>query len=134
MDPEMGGGGGLTGTRILGVPVLVWVAGIAVLAYLYFRSSGSSSPTGVTTSGGGGSISTGRTVLDKGAVQVSITQNPQPKPPVWPRRPGHHGHAKHPGSPYTLHATNKGKGPPKDVIGPLHKLKKGVKPKPKKKK
>lgn len=120
MDPEQPGG--LTGSRIFGIPVIVLVAGIAVLAYFYFRSrSGSSS--GINTSGGGGSASSGTTRLEKGAVRIDITQNPQPKPPVRGRRPGHHKHGKHPGSQFTLHAGGHHKGPPRDVIGPLHKPK-----------
>jgi hypothetical protein len=84
MDPEQPGGS----HRIM---ILLLVAGgAAVLAYfLFFRNSSSA---GGSTSGGGGTItSSGSTTLQTGAVQVSVTQNPdtsgqtttnpQPTPP-----------------------------------------------------
>jgi PASTA domain len=89
MDPDsMQGGGGLMGSRILGIPVLVWVAGAALIAYFIFsRSSSGSSGGGTSTAGGSDTLTTGNTTVESGAVRVVVnagndTDNPQPKPPV----------------------------------------------------
>lgn len=96
MDPEAppGGGGGLMGSKIMGIPTIVWVGGVALIVYFLFFRNSSGSASGVSTSGGGGTATSGNTTIDKGAIQVSITQgnSHQPKPPVRGRRPGHHSH------------------------------------------
>lgn len=57
--PESGGGapGGFMSRRFMGIPAIVWLAGAAILAYLYFRNKNSSG----NTSGGASSGSTGDT-------------------------------------------------------------------------
>lgn len=105
MPPEAGPGAGGGLPRPLGIPVLVWVAAAAVIAYLvFFRGKGQSAGS-PTTTGGGGTITTGDTTIDRGAVTVSVTQKgpaetstttnedqDQPQPPgPKPRR--HHGKA-----------------------------------------
>lgn len=86
MDPEAPQPGG--NHRML---IIIGIAGaIALVAYLYFRNqSGGGSPS---TSGGGGSVTSGATTLDKGAVTISVTQNPQPKPPTKKKKVTHAAH------------------------------------------
>lgn len=95
MAPEPGadGGGGMLTKKIMGIPVVVWVGGIALIAYLYLRNR-SGSAGSPSTSGGGGSVTTGSTRIDKGAIQVTITQgNPQPHlPHLHHRRTTWHTH------------------------------------------
>lgn len=113
--------------KVLGLPVIVWVIIIAVLAYLWFsRQSGGigglfggGSGSGSTSGGGGTASESGTTNVDKGAVQITVSQtapdkDKQPKPPVHRKKHHHHGHpTKHPvtgketvpnvvGRPYTL--------------------------------
>lgn len=81
--PDEGGAGatasGIMGGKILGIPSIVWVGGIALIVYfLFFRnsSSGTSSSSGGsagTPTGGSGTITTGATTIDSGAVQVSVS-------------------------------------------------------------
>ena len=94
MDPEKDQGGGMMQSRIFGLPTIVWVLGAAVLAYLYFSHRSSQSAGSPSTPGGGGTATSGTTRIDKGAIQVTVTQNPQPKPPVWKREKGDHDHDK----------------------------------------
>lgn len=82
--------------RVFGLPLIVWVGIVAVVAYLWFsrRSKGSGGGLlgrvtgGGSTSGGGGTATSGSTRIDKGAVSITVNQgnagkkNHQPKPPV----------------------------------------------------
>ena len=75
--------------RIFGLPVIVWVGIVAVIAFIWFsRRNSSSGGSGIlgggSSSGGGGSATAGNTTIDKGAVTISVTQGNkgQPKPPV----------------------------------------------------
>lgn len=76
--------------RVLGLPLIVWVLIVAVVAYLWFSRSQSGGGLlgglsgGGSTSGGGGTATAGNTTIDKGAVTISVSQgsNKQPKPPV----------------------------------------------------
>lgn len=81
--------------RVAGLPVIVWVGIIALVALWWFSRKkggglfgGSGAGGSVTTSGGGGSASAGRTTIDKGAVQITVTQGTQkqPGPPVRKKR------------------------------------------------
>jgi hypothetical protein len=94
MAPEAApGGGNFMTKKVMGLPIIVWVGGAALLAYIYFRSRSSASAGSPSTTGGGGTATTGGATLQKGAVQVTITQeSPQPKPPVRGRQPGWHSH------------------------------------------
>lgn len=95
MDEETGGGG-LMGTRIMGLPVIVWVGIVGIGVYLYLRHSSSASAGSPSTSGGGGSITTGNTRIQKGAVTIdvkggNVQGQDQPQPPTpHKRRPTHH--------------------------------------------
>lgn len=79
---------------IFGLPVVVWVVIVAVVAYLLIRRSSvfgggaASSGAGISTSGGGGSATSGSTTIDKGAVQITVSQGSQkqPHPPVRKRQ------------------------------------------------
>ena len=111
-------------SRIFGLPTIVWVLGAAVLAYLYFSHRSSQSAGSPSTPGGGGTATSGTTRIDKGAIQVTVTQNPQPKPPVWKREKGDHDHDK----------DDRHKKGPQSFPGPPHKKVKwppDKKPKPK---
>lgn len=72
--------------RVAGLPVIVWVGIIALVALWWFSRKkggglfGGGSGGAVTTSGGGGSASGGRTTIDKGAVQITVTQGEQKQP------------------------------------------------------
>jgi hypothetical protein len=87
VNPEASG---FLSGKIAGIPVIAVVGGIALVAYfLFFRNSQAGA---ASASGGSGSITSGTTTLQKGAIQVHVTQdggtpeqNPQPKPPVTPR-------------------------------------------------
>jgi len=69
------GGGGFAGSRILGIPTIVWIGGVALIVYfLFFRNSQTATPT---TGGGGGTITTGATTVRKGAVTVNVTTKGQ---------------------------------------------------------
>lgn len=77
--------------KVFGLPLIVWVLLVAVVAYLWFsrrRLTGGSGGGG-SSSGGGGSATSGNTRIEKGAVTISVSQDPtrargnhQPKPPV----------------------------------------------------
>lgn len=98
MDPEGTQGGGVSNIltdRFLGIPGYIWLIGIAVGAYLLFFRNSSSSATPEST-GGGGTVTTGNTTIDKGAIQIKVTQQPQQKPP--PRKKTIHTHPKKPSS------------------------------------
>lgn len=89
MNPDQPGGGNFFTNRIMGVPVFVWIGGIAILAYLYFRHTQQQNVP-ATTSGGGGQLTTGNTTLQKGAIHITVNaahgdDDDQPKP---------HGHGK----------------------------------------
>lgn len=76
--------------RVAGLPVIVWVGIIALVTLWWFsrKKKGGGIGGSVTTSGGGGSASAGRTTIDKGAVQITVTQGDreQPGPPVKKKR------------------------------------------------
>lgn len=75
MDPEQPGGGGFMSSRIFGIPTIVLIGGIAILAYLYFRHAQNAQAAGSpSTSGGGGTVTTGTTRVEKGAVTINVTQ------------------------------------------------------------
>lgn len=99
MAPEApAGGDNFLTRRIMGLPVVVWVGVVALGAYLFISHRSSSANGAVSESGGGGSARTGNTTIDKGAIQVTITQaNPQPKPPVHHKKKTEHKPARHPG-------------------------------------
>lgn len=90
MDPE--NTGGFFSQKIMGIPSWIFLAGAAVLAYLYF-SHQSSGQLPVGTSGGGGKVNTGKTVLKPHAISINVGSDGdisvpgnhhghQPKPPV----------------------------------------------------
>lgn len=75
--------------KVAGLPVIVWVLIVAAIAFIWFSRRGGglfggSKSSGINTSGGGGSATSGRTTIDKGAVQITVTQGnrKQPGPPV----------------------------------------------------
>jgi len=78
-------GGGFLSQKFMGIPAWIFLAGAAVLAYLYF-SHQNQAPANMTT-GGGGSVRTGNVKVEKGAVRINVNgsgadvDNPQPKPP-----------------------------------------------------
>jgi hypothetical protein len=75
---EQGGGGFFT--RKLGpLPAWVWLAGAAVLVYWYM-SKHSQQQNPITTSAGRGSIHTGKTVIQKGAISVHVNAEDQEQP------------------------------------------------------
>lgn len=60
------------------IPPVVWIGLAAVVAYLYIsRSSSSGSTSGIKTSGGGGSIRTGKTNIAKDAVRIDVMMDGQ---------------------------------------------------------
>lgn len=72
--PEGEQGGNIFTNRILGIPGVVWLIGAGVLAYfVFFRNRGQSAGS-PSTSGGGGTITTGNTRIEKGAVTVNVSQ------------------------------------------------------------
>ena len=119
MDEEQGGGGFLIG-KIMGIPTIVWIAIVGIGAY-FLLSRGSSS--GASSSGGGGTATqSGTTDIQKGAIQISVSQeNPnkaQPKPPVHKKIITHHKHPvrQHPHHPPVKHPV---KHPPHRTHIPL---------------
>ncbi len=96
-DEPAAEGSGLFSKKIMGIPVVVVLAGIAILAYWYL-SKHSSSAAG-SSSGGGGTSTTGNTNIRKGAITVNVTQggkkNPQPRVSVPPRKKTMHKHPVH---------------------------------------
>jgi hypothetical protein len=79
--------GGFLHSKIFGIPAIVVIGGIGLIVYfIFFKNSSSTSSGSPSTSGGGGSVTTGATTIDKGAVQISVTQEPggntQPAPPA----------------------------------------------------
>lgn len=73
-DPPAGGGGGSFLTaKFLGIPALVWIAGVAAIAYwLYYRNSAASGGAASSTAGANDTLTTGDTTVDSGAVSISI--------------------------------------------------------------
>lgn len=89
--PNEEGGGGFLSQRIFGMPAIVVIGGVAILAY--FILSRNKAPA-ASTSGGGGQVHTGKTVVQSGAVRINVSNdggNPQPKPPH--KKPGPGGGA-----------------------------------------
>jgi hypothetical protein len=87
MDNESGGGSFLT-RKFAGIPAWVILAGVAALAYFLFMRNQGQTPTN-STSGGGGQVHTGKTVVQSGAVRINVSggdggDEPQPKPPPHP--------------------------------------------------
>src|SRR5580704_3058239 len=82
MDNE---GGSFLTRKFAGIPAWVILAGVAALAYfLFMRNSGSSTAPANSTSGGGGQVHTGKTIVQSGAVKINVSggdggDNPQPK-------------------------------------------------------
>lgn len=94
-------------TRKVGpFPAWVWLAGAALLAYLYFRhtqGAGGGIAGSPTTTGGGGTITTGNTRVDKGAVTVTVNadkgignddKDTDPDHHKHQHQPGHHHHKR----------------------------------------
>jgi hypothetical protein len=86
---ETGGDGGSFLTRkVLGMPAFVWLALAAAAAYWYFSRHSSSSAAGAGAgsgdTGGSGTVTTGGTTVDTGAVQISVDTGgqDQPQPPT----------------------------------------------------
>jgi hypothetical protein len=78
-------GGSFLTRKFAGIPAWVILAGVAALAYFLFMRNQGQTPTN-STSGGGGSVHTGKTVVQSGAVKINVNggtggDNPQPKPP-----------------------------------------------------
>jgi hypothetical protein len=80
------GGGGIMSHKIAGIPTVLIVGVVGLIAYfVFFRNS--QSGVNPATSGGGGTITTGNTTIDTGAVQVTVSQGgthnakPGKKPP-----------------------------------------------------
>lgn len=92
MDPDQQQQGGFLTSKFLGLPMIVWLGLVAVGAYFLISNGSLGGGGGGSTSGGGGTAtSSGTTSLQRGAVQIRVTQaiprhgpehNPQPKPPV----------------------------------------------------
>lgn len=84
MDNE---GGSILTRKFAGIPAWVILAGVAALAYFLFMRNSSSTAPANSTSGGGGTVHTGKTTVEKGAVSINVSggtggdHNPQPKPP-----------------------------------------------------
>lgn len=114
--------------RYGGIPGIVWLAGAAAIAYfLFFRNKGGTGG-GASSSGGGGTSTTGDITLQPGTETVDLsgpagntvqnpapvtsgdnndvdqptqsgTPNPQPHPPVPPRKKKHGVHVQHKAGP-----------------------------------
>lgn len=73
---------------------LLIVAAVAAGAYFLFFRGSSSSAAAPTSTGGSGTITTGNTQVDSGAVTVNVSQGNdgggQPTPPGQDTIPGHH--------------------------------------------
>lgn len=66
-------GGGIMSRKFMGIPAIVWLAGAAILAYLYFRSKSSSSTgTGATSTGGTGTSTTGDVAFSPAAETIDV--------------------------------------------------------------
>lgn len=88
-EPGGSGGGGLMGSKIMGIPTIVWVGGIALIVYfLFFKNANSGSTPTTSGNPGTNTQTTGATTLDSGAVTVTVNQTgaddtgDQPSPPV----------------------------------------------------
>jgi len=102
---------GFFSRKFMGIPAIVWLAGAALLAYMYFRHQ-SSTGAGGTSTGGGGSAATGDITLQPSPTSITVqgqygpnttgpvsnvgnppprhgTGNPQPKPPPKPPKKKH---------------------------------------------
>lgn len=76
--------------KFAGIPGWVILAGVAVIAYLYFKhqsggglfgsSGGTNAP--LKTTGGGGSAKTGKIIVKPGAVQIRVSQTPDQDQPT----------------------------------------------------
>lgn len=75
-QPGQGGGGGsFFSKKFLGIPAVIWLAGAAILAYLYFKnqsSSSGSSGSGATSSSGSGQSTTGDITFTPGTSTVEV--------------------------------------------------------------
>ena len=68
-------------TRKLGpLPAWAWLAGAAVLVYWYMSRHSQSQQNPITTSAGRGSIHTGKTIVEKGAISVHVNASDQEQP------------------------------------------------------
>lgn len=78
-------GGGFMSMKFMGIPAIVWIGGAAILVYFLMKHNSQSSQPTNRTSGGGGTVKTGKTVVRSGAVRIDVNGtgvgNPQPKPP-----------------------------------------------------
>jgi hypothetical protein len=77
-------GGSFLTRKFAGIPAWVLLAGAAAIAYFLFMRNSGSTPTN-STSGGGGQVHTGKTVVQSGAVKINVVggdggEEPQPKP------------------------------------------------------
>lgn len=71
--PEGGGGGGNFFTqKYMGIPGIVWLGGVAVLAYFLFFRNNSGSSTGASSSGGGGTSTTGDITFTPPPTQITV--------------------------------------------------------------
>lgn len=76
--PESGGapGGSAAGSfmsrKYLGIPAVVWIAGVALLAYMYFRRKSTASGGGATSTGGGGTSTTGDIAFQPAAETIDV--------------------------------------------------------------
>jgi LysM repeat protein len=125
--PEGGGGGGsFLQKKFLGIPAIVWMAGAALLAYMYFRShSSGSTGSGVTpNNANNGTATTGDTTFPNNPTNITInsqyhqsgsasstsgsppprhtTPNPQPTPKTKPPVKKHAVAVKVPGKSVTV--------------------------------
>lgn len=106
--PEQGGGsaGGFMRKKIFGLPVIVWVLLIAVIAYLYFRSHGSGGSGGGTnpvSAANNGSATTGDTTFPSNPLNITVnSQYAQTSKPT-----------SHAGNPPPRHATKNPQPTPK---------------------
>lgn len=86
-------GGNFFTQKVMGLPMIMWIAIVAGGAYFLFMRNSSAGQGSPSTSGGGGTITTGSTTLQKGAVAITVTQEPGKvktgpgkKPPKHPRK------------------------------------------------
>jgi hypothetical protein len=66
-------GGGIMGSRILGIPTIVWIGGVAIVVYFLFFRNSQAGQTGSAT-GGSGTVTTGNTTLQQGAITIDVAQ------------------------------------------------------------
>lgn len=73
-EPQQGGSaaGGFMSRKYMGIPAVVWLAGAAILAYLYFRNKSASSGGGATSTGGGGQSTTGDIAFQPAAETIDV--------------------------------------------------------------